>query len=173
MVTAWPPVAPRPASESPERPGLRPLGAAGPRRPPEDSKPRFLHSAYAAKPFPCRDDKVVCSVNVRGTGALWQPQSGNLLALPHFRGLTEMQRGARPPPRCPRVGLLPPPPATSAGVSCRAGELPPHLPRTYSALGSAIKAALEAMLWTGPLPLHCCQYRPKVEFRMIVVRTKH
>ena len=50
----------------------------------------FLHLAFA-KSFPYRDDKVVCSVNVRGTGALWQPQSGNLLTLPHFRCLTKMQ----------------------------------------------------------------------------------
>ena len=49
-----------------------------------------------------------------------------------------------------------------------------HLPYTYSTLGAAIKASLEAMLWTvraATTPL-CCQYCSKVEFTIIVVRTK-
>ena len=53
-------------------------------------------------------------------------------------------------------------------------EMPLHLPYTYSTLGAAIKASLEAMLWTvraATTPL-CCQYCSKVEFTIIVVRTK-
>ena len=54
--------------------------------------------------------------------------------------------------------------------------MPLHLPYTYSTLGAAIKASLEAMLWTvraATTPL-CCQYCSKVEFTIIVVpaRTK-
>ena len=53
-------------------------------------------------------------------------------------------------------------------------EMVLHLPYTYSTLGAAIKASLEAMLWTvraATTPL-CCQYCSKVEFTIIVVRTK-
>ena len=53
-------------------------------------------------------------------------------------------------------------------------EMALHLPYTYSTLGAAIKASLEAMLWTvraATTPL-CCQYCSKVEFTIIVVRTK-